>query len=241
MKTEIITGEVVVGPFIYIVPTPIGNLEDITYRAVRILKEANLIVAEDTRVTTKLLKHYAIQTRLTSVHGYNEHKRVPQLIQEVVEKKLVLAVVSDAGTPGVSDPGFLVIREAISQDVPFTCLPGPTAVIPALIMSGLPCERFTFEGFLPHKKGRKSRIEALKNEKKTVVLYESVHRVIQTIQELAENLGNHYQIAVCRELSKKYEQILRGDLVDFMKVSKDKLPEKGEFVIVISPKKAENT
>ena len=236
METKTAIGNTdITRPCIYIVPTPIGNLEDITFRAIRILQEADVIAAEDTRVTQHLLKHYAIPTPMISIHGHNEHKKVPQILQDVLDKKLILAVVSDAGTPGISDPGFLIIREAILKNIPITCLPGPTALIPALVMSGFPCDRFVYEGFLPAKKGRKKRIEQLKHEHRTIVLYESVHRIFQTLQDLSEELGKDCPAAICREISKKFEQVLRGTLEDLTSLNQHKIAEKGEFVIILTP------
>ena len=216
---------------ITLVPTPIGNLEDITYRAVRVLREADLIAAEDTRTAGILLKHYEINTPRTSLHQHNEHQRVPALIQQIIQEDLHLAVISDAGTPGISDPGFLLVREAILQSVRVESLPGPTAFVPALVNSGLPCDRFVFEGFLPHKKGRQTRLNQLAEEKRTMIFYESPHRLAKTLHQLAEVFGPERPASVSRELSKIYEEIRRGTLGELGDHFSDKV--KGEIVIVV--------
>ena len=216
---------------IYLIPTPIGNLEDITLRALRLLKEADLILAEDTRVSIKLLKHYGITTSLESFHMYNEHKKTPRVIKQLT-KGMTIAVISDAGTPGVSDPGFLLVRSALEAKVEVQCLPGPTALIPALVQSGIPCDRFNFEGFLPPKKGRISRLEAMALETKTQVFYESPHKLIKLFDQMILIFGGDRKLAVVREISKLYESTFRGSIDEAISFFKDHSP-KGEFVIVI--------
>ena len=216
---------------IYLIPTPIGNLEDITLRAIRLLKEVDLILAEDTRVSIKLLKHFAIGTPLQSFHMHNEHKKVETVVEQLKNGKTV-ALISDAGTPGISDPGFLLVREALKEGVEVQCLPGPTALIPALVQSGIPCERFVFEGFLPPKKGRQTRLEQMALETRTQVFYESPHKLLKTLEQLVTFFGANRSIAVVREISKLYESTFRGSAqegLDFFEVH----PPKGEFVIVI--------
>jgi 16S rRNA (cytidine1402-2'-O)-methyltransferase len=216
---------------IYLIPTPIGNLEDITLRAIRLLKEVDLILAEDTRVSIKLLKHFAIGTPLQSFHMHNEHKKVETVVEQLKNGKTV-AVISDAGTPGISDPGFLLVREALKEGVEVQCLPGPTALIPALVQSGIPCERFVFEGFLPPKKGRQTRLEQMALETRTQVFYESPHKLLKTLEQLVTYFGADRSIAVVREISKLYESTFRGNAqegLDFFEAH----PPKGEFVIVV--------
>lgn len=216
---------------LYIVPTPIGNLEDITLRALRILKEVDVILAEDTRNTGFLLKHYAISKPLHSHHAHNEHKTVEQLAQRILDGTSV-ALVSDAGTPGISDPGFLLVRECIRMGVKVECLPGATAFVPALVQSGLPCDQFLFAGFLPQKKGRKTRLEYLAQHDKTIVLYESPYRLVKALAEIAEYFGAERQVAVCRELTKLHEETFRGSA----KEAHDHFAAKtvkGEIVIII--------
>ena len=216
---------------IYLIPTPIGNLEDITLRAIRLLKEVDLILAEDTRVSIKLLKHFAIGTPLQSFHMHNEHKKVETVVEQLKNGKTV-ALISDAGTPGISDPGFLLVREALKEGVEVQCLPGPTALIPALVQSGIPCERFVFEGFLPPKKGRQTRLEQMALETRTQVFYESPHKLLKTLEQLVTYFGADRSIAVVREISKLYESTLRGTAqegLDFFEAH----PPKGEFVIVV--------
>ena len=213
------------------IPTPIGNLEDITLRAIRLLKEVDLILAEDTRVSIKLLKHFAIGTPLQSFHMHNEHKKVETVVEQLKNGKTV-ALISDAGTPGISDPGFLLVREALKEGVEVQCLPGPTALIPALVQSGIPCDRFVFEGFLPPKKGRQTRLEQMSLETRTQVFYESPHKLLKTLEQLVTFFGANRSIAVVREISKLYESTFRGSAqegLDFFEVH----PPKGEFVIVI--------
>ena len=216
---------------IYLIPTPIGNLEDITLRAIRLLKEVDLILAEDTRVSIKLLKHFEIGTSLQSFHMHNEHKKVETVVEQLKNGKTV-ALISDAGTPGISDPGFLLVREALKEGVEVQCLPGPTALIPALVQSGIPCDRFVFEGFLPPKKGRQTRLEQMSLETRTQVFYESPHKLLKTLEQLVTFFGANRSIAVVREISKLYESTFRGSAqegLDFFEVH----PPKGEFVIVI--------
>jgi len=214
-----------------LVPTPIGNLEDITFRAVRILKEVSLILAEDTRTSHRLLSHYAITTPMQSYHIFNEHKHLERLISKI-EALGNVALISDAGTPGISDPGFLLVRECLNAGIHVECMPGPTAMIPAIVASGLPNDRFIFEGFLPHKKGRKKRIERLREEERTIVFYESPHRIIKTLDQLAEVLGKERQASVAREISKIHEEIVRGSLSELSAHFEVNAP-KGEFVLVV--------
>ena len=216
---------------LYIVPTPVGNLEDITLRALRVLKEADLILAEDTRTSSVLLKHYDIHRPLQSYHKFNEHKAVASLVERLKGGE-TMALVSDAGTPGISDPGFLLARECVRQGVEVQCLPGATAFVPALVASGLPCDRFVFEGFLPQKKGRHTRMQQLAAEERTIVIYESPYRVVKTLEQLAEVMGGERQVAVCREISKMHEQTVRGTLDEVIAHFKANEP-KGEFVIII--------
>ena len=216
---------------LYIVPTPIGNLEDITLRAIRILKEADLILAEDTRKTLILLNHYKIKNKLTSHHAFNEHKSVRQVIDKLLAGATI-ALVSDAGTPAISDPGFLLVRECIKENIPVECLPGATAAIPALVNSGFACERFIFEGFLPVKKGRQTRLQELAREKFTMVIYESPFRLLKTLQQLSEVMGPGRVASVSRELTKIHEENLRGTLEELISYFSEKTI-KGEIVIVV--------
>lgn len=218
-----------------IVPTPIGNLNDITFRAIETLKSVDIILAEDTRQTGKLLKHFDIKTPMKSFHQYNEHKMLSHFIERMKNGEN-LALVSDAGTPGISDPGFLIVRECVKEGIAVSCLPGATAFVPALVCSGFPCERFVFEGFLPHKKGRKTRLNELKEETKTMVLYESPYRVIKTLQQLSEVLGEDRKGSVSREISKIYEETIRGSLAE-LNIHFNEHPPKGEFVIVVEGRK----
>ena len=217
---------------LYLVPTPVGNLEDMTCRALRVLKEADLILAEDTRTTGILLKHFEIKNAMLSYHKFNEHQTVSHIVSRLLAGETV-AVVSDAGTPGISDPGFLVAREAVKAGVEVVCLPGPTAFVPALVASGIPCDRFCFEGFLPVKKGRATRLAALAAEERTLVFYESPHRVVKTLAQLAETFGAGRQAAVCREISKVHEECLRGTLEELAAHFTETEP-RGEFVIVVA-------
>ena len=222
---------------LYIVPTPVGNLEDITHRALRILQEADLILAEDTRTSGVLLKHFGIKNAMLSYHKFNEHQTVGRVVERLLAGETV-AVVSDAGTPGISDPGFLVAREAIKAGVEVVTLPGATAFVPALVSSGLPCDRFCFEGFLPQKKGRQTRLMALAGETRTMVIYESPRRVVKTLTQLAEVMGSQRQVSVCREISKVHEESVRGTLAEAIAPFQDTEP-KGEFVIVVAGREPE--
>lgn len=216
---------------LYVVPTPVGNMEDITLRALRILKEADLILAEDTRTSGKLLKHYDIHNHLQSHHKFNEHG-TSQAVVEKLKAGQTIALISDAGTPGISDPGFYLVREAVAAGVEVQCLPGATALIPALVSSGLPDDRFCFEGFLPQKKGRQTRLESLREETRTMVFYESPYRVLKTLQQFAEVFGYDRRVSCCREISKVHEESVRGTLAEVIAHFKETEP-RGEFVIVV--------
>lgn len=219
---------------LYVIPTPIGNLEDITFRAIKLLKEVDLVLAEDTRQTKKLFIHYEISTPLQSYHTHNEHKKTPQII-ELLQQQQTIALVSDAGTPGISDPGFLLVRECVNNNIEVECLPGPTALIAALVASGLPCDRFIFEGFLPQKKGRKTKLELLSAENRTVVLYESPHRILKLINEIELYFGADRTFCIARELTKIHEEFLRGTASEIkQQIGERKL--KGEIVVVIEGK-----
>lgn len=217
---------------LYIVPTPVGNLEDMTFRAVRILKEADLILAEDTRTSSVLLKHYEIRNRVQSHHKFNEHRTVKEMAERVIAGENI-ALISDAGTPSISDPGFLLVRECVRQGAEVECLPGATAFVPALVVSGLPTDRFCFEGFLPPKKGRQTRLRALAAEERSIVLYESPYRIVKTLTQLAEFFGKERQASVSRELSKRFEETCRGTLEELILHFSVNEP-KGEFVIIVS-------
>lgn len=219
---------------LFVVPTPIGNLGDITLRSIEVLKSADLIFAEDTRTSSKLLKHYDIDTPVESFHMHNEHKKLGSIINKL-RSDFEIALISDAGTPGISDPGFLLVRECINNEVEVECLPGPTAFVPALVSSGLPCDRFSFEGFLPVKKGRTKRLKELSTETKTMVFYESPHRILKTLNDLLNYFDVESQISVSRELTKLYEETFRGTIKESVEHFK-KNKTKGEFVIVLSPK-----
>lgn len=216
---------------LYIIPTPIGNLEDITLRALNLLKEVDAVIAEDTRKSGFLLKHFSISKPLLSFHKFNEHQVVSMFIKRMMAGE-TFALISDAGTPGISDPGFLLIREAIINDIQVITLPGPTALIPAIVNSGLPCDRFAFEGFLPQKKGRQKRLESLKHENRTMIFYESPNRLLKTLENFADIFGKERRAAVCREISKIYEETHRGSL-DELTSFFGSHPVKGEIVIVI--------
>lgn len=217
---------------LYVVPTPVGNLEDMTFRAIRILKEVDCILAEDTRTSSVLLKHFDIQNKLISHHKFNEHKTVENVVAHL-ESGENIALISDAGTPAISDPGFLLVRECVKAHIEVECLPGATALIPALVNSGLPNEKFCFEGFLPPKKGRNKRLEELKQEKRTMIFYESPYRVLKTLTQFAELYGNDRKVAVSREISKVHNETIRGTLEEVITHFKMNEP-KGEFVIVLS-------
>ena len=219
---------------IYLVPTPIGNFRDITLRALDVLKEVNLILAEDTRNTAVLLRHFEIETKMSPHHQFNEHKTVKGIADRIANGEDI-ALVTDAGTPGISDPGFLLVRECIRNGVEVECLPGATAFVPALVNSGLPCDRFLFEGFLPVKKGRQTRLKALAETDCTVILYESTHRILKALQEYAVYFGPDRQASVSRELTKIYEETIRGPLSEIAEYYKEH-SVKGEFVIVIAGK-----
>jgi 16S rRNA (cytidine1402-2'-O)-methyltransferase len=220
---------------LYIVPTPIGNLEDITLRAIRVLKEASLVLAEDTRTSGFLLNHLQIKANLQSHHKFNEHRAV-EVIARRMEAGETVALISDAGTPGISDPGFLLVRTCVERGIEVECLPGATAFVPALVASGLPCDRFVFEGFLPQKKGRTKRIEALRNEERTIVFYESPFRLVKLLQQLSGILGAERRVSVSRELTKLHEETVRGTLAEVAGYFERK-GAKGEFVVVVEGSK----
>lgn len=217
---------------LYLVPTPVGNLGDMTYRAVEVLKSCGLILAEDTRTSRVLMQHYGIETPLQSYHIFNEH----QVVERIVERLLTgidIAVVTDAGTPGISDPGFLLVREAVKAGVEVECLPGATAFVPALIDSGLPCDRFVFEGFLPHKKGRQTAIQNLASESRTMIIYESPFRLVRLLEQLIEVMGDERQVSVSREISKLHAETVRGTLREVLKAFASR-EVKGEIVVVLA-------
>ena len=220
---------------LYIVPTPIGNLEDITLRAIRVLKEVDLILAEDTRTSGKLLKHFDISTPMQSHHMHNEHKMVDRIVERLKSGEYI-ALISDAGTPAISDPGFLLTRTCIQNNLEVDCLPGATAFVPALVNSGLPNDKFVFEGFLPIKKGRQTRLELLAEEPRTMIFYESPHKLIKTLTQFAEYFGKDRKVSVSRELTKMYEETVRGSITEVIEYFTTK-PPKGEFVIVVGGKK----
>ncbi|HLU84044.1 MAG TPA: 16S rRNA (cytidine(1402)-2'-O)-methyltransferase [Vicingaceae bacterium] len=219
---------------LYLVPTPIGNLQDFTYRAVEVLNTVDLILAEDTRTSSKLLKHYNIGKPLTAFHQHNEHKSLDKIIDKL-NSGSTIALVSDAGTPGISDPGFLLVRACVENNIDVECLPGATAFVPALVSSGFPCDKFVFEGFLPHKKGRQTRLKLLQEENRTIVFYESPHRLLKTLQQFKEYFGDERKIAVCRELTKIHEEVIRGtaeELINYYNAN----TLKGEIVIIVEGK-----
>ena len=224
----------VIDPQLFIVPTPIGNMGDITIRAIETLKNSDLILAEDTRHAKKLLSEYKISTKVNSYHLNNEHKKVNDYI-ELMSSGQKISLITDAGTPCISDPGFLLIREAIKKEIIITCLPGPTALIPALVLSGLPSENFIFEGFLPRKKGRRTKLLELAQNTRTTIIYESPYRVVKTLKEFLEYLGEDRQVSLSREISKIYEETFRGSIVEAVKYFSNK-KIKGEFVICIDKK-----
>lgn len=216
---------------LYIVPTPVGNLEDMTFRAIRILKEADLILAEDTRTSGILLKHFEIKNAMQSHHKFNEHQTVESVVRRIKAGENV-ALISDAGTPGISDPGFLMARECARNGIEVQCLPGPTAFVPALVASGLPCDRFCFEGFLPQKKGRQTKLKALAEEPRTMVFYESPYRLLKTLTQFAETFGADRPAAVAREISKVHEETVRGTLTELVEHFTSNEP-RGEIVIIV--------
>jgi 16S rRNA (cytidine1402-2'-O)-methyltransferase len=224
---------------LYIIPTPVGNLEDISLRALRILKESNVILCEDTRVTAKLLSHYNISKPTVPYHQFNEHQQLSAFIRLIQQNESV-AMVSDAGTPGISDPGFLLIRECIKENIDIECLPGATAFVPALVQSGLPCDRFYFYGFLPHKKGRQTALQFLSEIKETYILYESPFRLVKTLEQLAEVCGSERKVSVSRELTKIYEENVRTTLAEALAYFKQKTI-KGEIVIIVEGNNKEHS
>ena len=224
---------------LYLVPTPIGNLEDITHRAIRVLREVDVILAEDTRTTRVLLNHYQITTRVQSYHIFNEHRKTDEIADRILAGETI-ALVSDAGTPSISDPGFMLVRACLAKDIPVECLPGPTALIPALVNSGFPSDRFCFEGFLPHKKGRMTRLNELAAEKRTIILYESPHRIIKTLQELEKVMGGDRRCSVSRELTKLHEETVRGTFRELTEHFVKQAP-RGEMVVVVEAQSQKTT
>ena len=229
---------------LYIVPTPVGNLADMTYRAVEVLCSVDLILAEDTRTSSILLQHYGIEGRVLSHHKFNEHQTSAQIKKQILEEGLSVALISDAGTPGISDPGFLLVRECAAEGIEVQTLPGATACIPAIVSSGLPCDRFCFEGFLPLKKGRSTRLEALKEETRTMIFYESPYRLVKTLEQFAEAFGPDRACCVSREISKLHETHHRGTITELLNYFYENEP-KGEIVITLAgapvPKRGEHT
>ncbi len=219
---------------LYLVPTPIGNLEDITLRAIRLLQEVDLILAEDTRTSGKLLKHYTIETPMQSYHLHNEHQKTEIYVQQIWEGKTI-ALITDAGTPGISDPGYMLVKACIDKGIVVECLPGATAFVPAMVVSGLPSHEFLFVGFLPQKKGRQTKLKELAEEKRTIILYESPHKIASSLEQIVEFFGEERKISVSREISKMYEETLRGKSIDILQKIKEK-PIKGEIVLVIEGK-----
>ena len=222
---------------LYVVPTPVGNMEDMTLRAIRVLKEADLILAEDTRTSSVLLKHFDIRNQLMSHHKFNEHGTAATIVERLLAGQTI-ALISDAGTPGISDPGFFLVREAVAAGVEVQCLPGATAFVPALVSSGLPDDRFCFEGFLPQKKGRQTRLESLRDEPRTMIFYESPYRVVKTLQQFSEVFGEERHVSCCREISKVHEESVRGTLAEVLAHFRQTEP-RGEFVIVVAGKEKE--
>lgn len=216
---------------LYIIPTPIGNLNDITLRALETLKKVDFILAEDTRQSSKLLKHFEIDKKLVAYHQHNEHKSIDKVIDQL-KQGATIGLVSDAGTPAISDPGFLIVRACIENDIVVECLPGATAFVPALVNSGFPCDKFVFEGFLPHKKGRQTRLNFLKEETRTIIFYESTHRLLKTLTQFAEFFGEERHVSVSRELTKMYEENVRGTVREVIEYYKTNVT-KGEIVIVV--------
>ena len=220
---------------LYIVPTPIGNLEDMTFRAIKVLKEADLILAEDTRTSGKLLKHFEIRTPMQSHHMYNEHKTIDRIVQRL-QSGDTIALISDAGTPAISDPGFLLTRACIAKNIDIECLPGATAFVPALVNSGLPNDKFIFEGFLPVKKGRQTRLKLLAEETRTMIFYESPHKLVKTLTNFVTYFGEDRQVSVSRELTKLHEETIRGSVAEVLQHF-EKKPPKGEIIIIVEGKK----
>ena len=221
-------------PKLYLVPTPIGNLKDMTLRAIELLRSVDIVLAEDTRKSGKLLKHFEIQTPMKSYHMHNEHKTVGSLVERILNGE-EMALISDAGTPAISDPGFLLVRTCIENDIEVECLPGATAFVPALVQSGIPCDRFVFEGFLPLKKGRQTRLKILSEETRTLVFYESPHKLLKTLGDIVEYFGKERRISVSRELSKMYEETIRGSAQEVLDHFNEGMI-KGEFVIIVAGK-----
>ncbi len=221
---------------LYVIPTPIGNLDDITIRAIKTLEFVDIILCEDTRRSQKLLSHLGIKSKLKSHHKFNEHKQVSNIVNKI-KSGINIGVISDAGTPGISDPGFLLVRSCLNSNIDIECLPGPTALIPALIISGLPMEKFVFEGFLPTKKGRKTKLQNLSIETRTMIFYESPHKLIKTLIDFQNIFGSERNISVSREITKMYEHTLRGKIDDILEKLQNK-KNKGEFVIVVDGKKS---
>ena len=217
---------------LFVVPTPVGNLEDMTFRAIRVLKEADLILAEDTRTSGFLLKHFEIKTPMQSHHKFNEHKTVENVVQRIKSGQVV-ALISDAGTPAISDPGFLVVRQCVENGIDVECLPGATAFVPALVASGLPNDRFCFEGILPQKKGRQTKMKELSTEKRTMIFYESPFRLLKTLTQLSEIVGGERKASVSREISKVFEETKRGSLLDLIQYFTEHNP-KGEIVLIVA-------
>ena len=216
-----------------VVPTPVGNLQDMTFRAVEVLKQADLILAEDTRTSGNLLKHFGIETKMIAHHKFNEHATLDRTL-DIIRENSLTALISDAGTPSISDPGYLITKNCIENDIEVECLPGATAFVPALVMSGFTTDRFCFEGFLPHKKGRQTRLLALKDETRTIIFYESPHRVVKTLTQIQEFIGER-NVAVVREISKIYQEVVRGSIPTVIKHFQEKQP-KGEFVLLVAGK-----
>ncbi|MBR3980110.1 MAG: 16S rRNA (cytidine(1402)-2'-O)-methyltransferase [Bacteroidales bacterium] len=216
-----------------VVPTPVGNLQDMTFRAVEVLKQADLILAEDTRTSGNLLKHFGIETKMIAHHKFNEHATLGKTL-DIIRENSLTALISDAGTPSISDPGYLITKNCIENDIEVECLPGATAFVPALVMSGFTTDRFCFEGFLPHKKGRQTRLLALKDETRTIIFYESPHRVVKTLTQIQEFIGER-NVTVVREISKIYQEVVRGSIPTVIKHFQEKQP-KGEFVLLVAGK-----
>ena len=220
---------------LYIIPTPIGNLEDITFRSIRVLKKVDVVLAEDTRTSKKLFSHYNIDTPLSSFHMHNEHRVLSKWIERIKNGETI-ALISDAGTPAISDPGFLLVRACVKENIEVDCFPGATAFVPALVNSALACEKFIFEGFLPVRKGRQTRLMFLSEEERTMIFYESPHRILKTLKQFSEYFGEDRKVSVSREISKMFEETRRGNLIEVLQYFENKKP-KGEFVIIVDGKK----